>query len=302
MNNLNYREDIDGLRAIAVLIVVLFHLETPGFGGGYIGVDIFFVISGYLITPIIINQFTKSNYNIIEFYIRRIRRIFPALIIINFSTIFIAGYIYLPREYIELSKSLISSGLFFSNVFFWRQSGYFDNNAFMKPLLHTWSLSIEEQFYLFFPIFLLIIFKLKKNILYNVLILLFIISFLLNIWGIYHFPSASYYLTPMRAWEILIGSILSFNKFPQITNKKKSNLAFLSGILLIIFCVILFNEKTLFPGYNAIFPVLGSLLIIHSGNNGGTQISNILKNKILVFIGKISYPLLFMALANNLFL
>ena len=290
-SNIDYRSDIDGLRAIAVILVILFHSGFTGFSGGFIGVDIFFVISGYLITTIILRKLDKSKFDIKEFYIRRIKRIFPSLFIVKFFVLIIVSCIYDPITFEALGKSLISSSLFVSNVYFWKTSGYFDSNIYMKPLIHTWSLSLEEQFYLFFPIFLILIYKYYKSKLKIFILIIILISFSMSSFGVVYYPSATYYLPITRGWELLIGSILSLKILPIIQNRFKKNIIFLISISLIYLSAYLLTEASIFPGYNAIFPVIGASLIIHNGKNNNSSLQDVLKNRYFVFIGKISYPL-----------
>ncbi len=292
---LKYRREIDGLRALAVIPVIFFHLGTPSFKGGYLGVDIFFVISGFLITSIILIEIKQSIFSITNFYERRIRRIAPVLSLVIISTIPFSWLLMLPGEFKEYLQSIFSSIFFFSNILFWNQSDYFDNPAEFKPLLHTWSLSIEEQFYILFPIFLIIASRYFKNKIFLILSGLSITSFLLAIYSSFNFQSANFYLLPTRAWEILFGSLLSYcmiYKEDVIKKYTKNNQAMLSflGLILIIFSFFIFESSTPHPGVLTSMPVLGTGLIILSTPNNGF-VSKILSTSLMVKIGLLSYSL-----------
>jgi peptidoglycan/LPS O-acetylase OafA/YrhL len=214
-----YRKDIDGLRAIAVVPVVLFHADLNVFSGGFVGVDVFFVISGFLITSLIGAEIKKDVFTVTSFYERRIRRIFPALFVVTMFSYILAFSLFMPEQFLEFGKSVVAATLFSSNILFWLESGYFDGPAEMKPLLHTWSLAVEEQFYIIFPIFLILI-KRYFNCRWIAFILpLALISFIMSVWGVYHQPSATFYLAPTRAWELLLGSLLALGLFPPIGNR-----------------------------------------------------------------------------------
>lgn len=287
----NYRNDIDGLRAISVIAVLLYHCKIPGFGGGFIGVDIFFVISGFLISEFLIRDIYNLKFQIIDFYFRRIRRIIPSLFIVKICVILVGALIYDIKTFNTLGKSAILSSIFLSNVYFWKTIGYFDSEVYKSPLIHTWSLSIEEQFYLLFPPFLLYIKKYIKINLYTIIILIALVSFLINLIGVNYYPSATYFLLPTRAWELLIGTIISFKIIPSVNNKLLKNSLFLIGLLLIFASINLIDEHTLFPGYIVLFPILGASIVIYNAINFTSSLQSILELKIFVFIGRISYPL-----------
>ena len=295
MEKIRYRPDIDGLRALAVLAVIIFHTDRNLLSGGFVGVDIFFVISGYLITSIIFNDIKNDKFSIFHFYDRRVRRIIPALLFL-LAISSIASYVILfPADLYKYAKSLLATLLFFSNIFFWRNSGYFAPTADTIPLLHTWSLSIEEQFYLFFPVFIITAFYLvkrkpKKKIVF-LLSLFFIVSLFLSIWGAENKPSASFYLLPTRAWELLLGALLAF--LPKINFQSRYRALLTgSGIILVFVSFYFLSKELSFPGINALFPCLGAgMIILANHKRSGNFVSKLISIKPLVFIGLISYSL-----------
>ena len=289
-----YRFDIDGLRAIAVIPVVLFHVGFATFSGGFVGVDIFFVISGYLITSTLIRDLERGQYSVARFYERRIRRILPALFAMLLLTSIMAVILFLPENLAEFGKSLASSALFGSNFFFWASSGdYFAIQAAFRPLLHTWSLSVEEQFYIFFPLILAGAAGLqRKPILPMIVLLLATASLCMSIYATRTAAVANFYLLPTRAWELLAGSILAFGTFSPLRSRIASELQALTGILLIGAAVFLYSEKMPFPGLAAIPPVAGSMLVINAGTGQfKTNVAKLLEQPPLRFIGLISYSL-----------
>jgi peptidoglycan/LPS O-acetylase OafA/YrhL len=287
-----YRPDIDGLRAVAVLSVLFFHTEVSGFSGGFVGVDIFFVISGFLITTILLKDIRNGDFSIARFYERRIRRIFPALFPVIAVAFAVGAYLFEANAFKDLGKSITATTLFSSNILFWKESGYFDASSVQKPLLHTWSLAVEEQFYIFFPLALVFINRyLKSQYLFWILIVMSL-SLGISIWGVYNEPSMTFYLVPTRAWELLAGAVLALGVLPNLSSVLLRNLLSIAGLGLIVFSVIFYTEETLFPGHNAIVPVLGASLVIYSGNgDDSTIIANFLKAKPMVFVGMISYSL-----------
>ena len=235
-----YRPDIDGLRGIAVLFVVAYHSQiSPFFEGGFIGVDIFFVISGYLIFSVIYKEIINNKFNLIDFYERRARRIIPALIILIFFLIPFIYFYFLPQDIIRFSKSVISVLLFFSNYFFYFISlEYFNQSNLLEPLLHTWSLSIEEQFYIFFPILIVFIIKYNNQKLLNYLIIIFILTFLISNIQTYYYKDLAFYSLHTRIWELAFGSILKLFEINFKKIIKRDNLSYLLkffGLSLIIF-------------------------------------------------------------------
>lgn len=308
-----YRPDIDGLRAIAVLAVVAFHAFPDYVKGGFIGVDIFFVISGYLISTIIYEGLDGGTFRFSEFYVRRIRRIFPALILVLVTCFVFGWFTLLADEYKQLGKHIAAGAAFVSNIIFWSEAGYFDNAADTKPLLHLWSLGIEEQFYIIWPPLVWLAWKRKYNIL-TITILLAIVSYVLNIDGIKHDPVTSFYSPQTRFWELLSGGILAWvihykniefinflNKcdhyFSEILYRDKrisegkilpDVLSFI-GLFGIVYGFWRINKDLSFPGKWALIPVIGTILIIAVGSNAFVN-RKILSNKALVWIGLISFP------------
>lgn len=209
---MKYRPEIDGLRAVAVLPVIFFHTGLSYFSGGYIGVDVFFVISGYLITTIILNDIEAGTFSIAKFYERRIRRILPALTVVLLVCLPFAYYWLMPTQLTEFSQSLIAVPLFASNILFWLKTGYFETTSELKPLLHTWSLAVEEQYYLFFPLLLIFLSRFGKRIKLATLFIILIASILLAQLRIEDHPESTFYLLPSRLWEILIGSYAKSGK------------------------------------------------------------------------------------------
>jgi len=286
-----YRSDIDGLRAIAVLPVVLYHAGVSGLPGGFVGVDIFFVISGFLITSIIANEISQNSFSLVKFYERRIRRIAPALFPVLAFCIGLAYPLFLITDYQDFSKSLISTLAFSSNILFWDQAGYFDAPSEVKPLLHMWSLAVEEQFYVFFPILMFVVMRYQPRWLTPLLFLGFCASFALSIWGVENQPEGAFYLLHMRAWELLLGSLLALGFFPPIDNKSINNVLSGVGLGLILWSVIIFTKNTEFPGLNAAFPCVGAGLLIYSNSLSLTLIGRLISLRPIIAIGLISYSL-----------
>ena len=287
----NYRADIDGLRAIAVLSVVLFHAGVETFSGGFVGVDVFFVISGYLITTIIHREVAAGSFSITRFYERRFRRILPAAAVM-ILTVLVAGELFFtPAHQDSLAKSALAAALFSSNIFFFLESGYFADPAHSMPLLHTWSLAVEEQFYLVLPLAMLLIAKYGRERYRTWLWLLSIASLAACVSLTEANASAAFYFGHTRAWELLAGGLLAVNAVPAVRDQRSRELVALAGLLLVALSVLLFSELTVFPGLAALLPVLGTVMVIHSGTHGATLVGRCLSVRPLVFIGLISYSL-----------
>lgn len=310
-NQLDYRPDIDGLRAIAVLAVVGFHAFPTWIRGGFAGVDVFFVISGYLISTILLTSMDRGSFRFSQFYIRRIRRIFPALIVVLLGCL-VAGWLVLfSNEYMALGKHVAGSAAFASNFVLWNEAGYFDKAAATKPLLHIWSLGIEEQFYIVWPLLLYLTWKRRAATL-ALLVLALVGSFAFNVRSIHADPTADFYSPLTRFWELMAGALLAylslhgnnlaeiFRKLPRPTFQMNGavapsgsiapNVAAVAGLLFIMATVLTIDETREFPGWWALLPVIGTCLLIASGPL--TWINNkLLATRGLVTIGLISYPL-----------
>ena len=288
---IKYRPDIDGLRAIAVLSVIFFHTGISGFSGGFVGVDVFFVISGYLITSIILKDIKSGEFSIARFYERRIRRIFPPLFTVITFTVVVSAFLFDSNSFESFGRSITATTFFCSNVLFWKESGYFDASSITKPLLHTWSLAVEEQFYIFFPLLLIGITRFSKNRYLQWIVGISLVSLMMSIIGVYTHQVITFYLLPTRAWELLFGSFLSLEVIPKLESNVQRNLVSFIGLSLIIFSICFYTESTLFPGVAALAPVLGASFIIHSGKGGASIVKKLLSYKPIVYIGLISYSL-----------
>ena len=283
---MKYRSEIDGLRALAVVPVILFHAGFELFNGGFIGVDVFFVISGYLITTIIIEDMENNCFSFIYFYERRVRRILPALFFVMLACIPFAWMWMVPGQMKDFSQSIVAVSLFVSNLLFWKESGYFDASAEEKPLLHTWSLAVEEQYYVFFPIFLFLTWRFGKTRVFWIIVAMASISLILSEWGWRNKVTANFYLAPTRVWEIFAGSIAAF--VVQKKGVQKSEIMSLLGLSAIIFAFFFYDEKTPFPSVYTLVPVVGVVLLIMFGDKE-TLAAKLLGTKLFVGIGIISY-------------
>lgn len=287
---LAYRRDIDGLRALAIIPVVLYHAGIPGFSGGFVGVDVFFVISGFLMASLISGEIAAGEFSLIRFYERRIRRIFPALFAVMIASFAAAWFLLMPAEFGYFARSLKAAALFTSNIQFEKESGYFDIGAQMKPLLHTWSLAVEEQFYILFPLLLMVVNRFARRHVILLLASLLAISFAASTWVLFRSPVDAFYLLQFRAWELLLGALLAFKAIPVPRQSVvRAGMAF-GGILLIGVATLGFSDQTLFPGPAALLPCLGAGLIIHARDDSGPA-SRILRSKAMVGVGLISYSL-----------
>jgi len=290
MNHLKYRADIDGLRAVAVIPVILYHAGFSLFSGGFVGVDVFFVISGFLITSLIAAEIEARDFSIIRFYERRVRRILPALFVVMAVSMIAGWIILLPEDYMKMAASVTAASAFVSNVFFWRQVGYFDTPAAEKPLLHTWSLSVEEQFYIVFPLFLLALCRWCPKWRRQVIALVAAGSFALSVLYMKKAADAAFYLAHLRAWELLAGSLVALGAFPTLKSVWMRDAAAIAGLAMIAFAVFSYSNLTAFPGIAALPPVIGTVLLIWTGG-ARTTAHRILTLRPAIFIGKISYSL-----------
>lgn len=289
MEQSEYRPDIDGLRALAVVPVILFHAGSTWLPGGFIGVDIFFVISGYLISSIILRETTTGDFSFLSFYERRLRRIIPALLVVLIATVATFQVIALPDQAQQTAESGIAAMLSVSNFYFWQTSGYFSPAAEFMPLLHTWTLAVEEQFYLIFPVVVLVILKLRLPMKW-VFAIGTVAAFALGWWLSMTKPSVAYYLLPARAWELAIGAVLAVGVVPAVRGTALRELLPAFGIGLIIFSLFYIRSGMIFPGWVALIPCLGAAMIIHAGGQSWIA-QNILGARPVVFVGLLSYSL-----------
>jgi peptidoglycan/LPS O-acetylase OafA/YrhL len=288
---MEYRREIDGLRALAVVPVILFHAGYPTFSGGFVGVDIFFVISGYLITSIIIGELTRGTFSQVLFYERRARRILPALFFVMGVCLPFAWLWMPPEDLRKFAQSIVAVCVFSSNLLFWKTSGYFETTTELKPLLHTWSLAVEEQYYVFFPIILGLLWRFGKRRVLTLLTITALASLLLAQWQVEHDPSAAFYLLPARAWELLIGAFAAFHLADPARKRGSLNAQQLAsgiGLSLVLIANFAFDQQTPFPGTRALVPTLGAVLIVLYATPR-TFVGRLLGSKILVGIGLISY-------------
>lgn len=301
----NYRPDIDGLRAIAILSVVIFHAFPASIRGGFVGVDIFFVISGFLISSIIFKSLQRDDFGFAEFYAHRVKRIFPALIIVLSASYIFGWFALMPDEFKQLGKHIAAGVGFVQNFVLWKEAGYFDTASELKPLMHLWSLAIEEQFYLFYPLLIWGAWRLGLHITFSIIVALGLLSFGLNIHGTGVDTVKTFFLPHTRFWELLVGAVLAyielFKRIQLVALMKRctfvpqsdsvlNNLLASIGLLLIVSSVIGLSKELSFPGWWALPPVIGSFLLIFAGH--ATWVNRkILANRPMILIGLISYPL-----------
>jgi peptidoglycan/LPS O-acetylase OafA/YrhL len=288
---MKYRREIDGLRALAVLPVILFHAGFKTFSGGFVGVDVFFVISGYLITSIILAEKEAGTFTLVKFYERRARRILPALFLVMAACLPFAWLWLFPRDMKSFSQSLVAVSVFASNVLFWRTSGYFDTAAELKPLLHTWSLGVEEQYYVFFPILIILTWLLGKRWIPVMLGVVGVVSFVAGQWISATNPTAAFFLLPTRGWELVIGALVAFSFFNQRRWQPTRSLCEVGGSIglgLLLYAVFCFDSRTPFPSLYSLAPTVGTALVILFATPI-TGVGKLLGNKLFVGIGLISY-------------
>ncbi len=311
---MNYRSEIDGLRAIAVLPVILFHAGIGFLSGGYVGVDIFFVISGFLITTIILSELQKASFSLADFYERRARRILPALFFVMLVSLPFAWMWLLPSDMKDFAKSLIAVSTFSSNILFWSETGYWGASNELKPMLHTWSLAVEEQYYLFFPLFLIIVWKIRKRWILSTVLLLALISLAASQWGAFNRPTANFFMLPTRLWELAVGALIalfllkthsaqidsnqdSITHNPTVHSENAflppkwlSEIASFIGLLMIVYAILMFDEETPFPSLYTLIPTIGTGLIILFASSEN-WVGKLLSTKLFVGIGLISYSI-----------
>jgi peptidoglycan/LPS O-acetylase OafA/YrhL len=291
---MRYRKEIDGLRAVAVLPVILFHAGFKEFSGGFVGVDVFFVISGYLITSLLLAEMGNGSFSLINFYERRARRILPALFVVMLCCLPFAWMWLLPQDLKRFSVSLIGVSGYFSNIMFWIQSGYFERAVELKPLIHTWSLSVEEQYYLLFPVFLLLVWRLGRRSIFWILVAIAILSLCLaQIYSIKD-PTKNFYVLQTRGWELLIGCLVAFYQAKiagaEIKYIKLRQVLSVVGVLFISYAVFMYDKYTPYPSVYTLLPTVGAALIILCATQQ-TLVGRFLSNKLFVGVGLISYSL-----------
>jgi peptidoglycan/LPS O-acetylase OafA/YrhL len=288
----NYRPDIDGLRAIAVMMVLVFHFDIlPAGRAGFIGVDVFLVISGFLITAIIRDELSDNCFNLGVFYLKRIRRLAPSLLA-TLALVAIYGYYRLfPNNLISLSKELLSAQTYISNIYYWRTINYFGLASDSAYLLHTWSLAVEEQFYLVYPLVLIFINRFFRTFFWPILTTFMLLSFALNVAFISSKPEAVFYLLPTRAWELLLGAVTVGLTQKIHLRSSSREIAAVLGITGIVIGLFSYKKEYYFPGVFALLPTLGCALLIFSGAGYATLTGRILSNPVALFLGRISYPL-----------
>ena len=295
----DYRPDIDGLRAVAVIPVVLFHSKislfgTPLFPGGFVGVDIFFVISGYLISNILLRDISRDRFSILKFYERRIRRIFPALFTMLLFAACAAWLVLLPGANGEMDyfgTHLFGSAFFYSNYQFMFEKDYFSPAAENNPLLHLWSLAVEEQFYIFFPVYLFLVSRYFREKLGLATIAILLVSLIYSIWLVRADANAAFYSSPARAWELMIGAVLAI--FPRTgpMDQRLAQTLSATGLGLILYSILFFHEAMPFPGEAALLPCVGAALLIVTGQNNLTWAGQLLSTNTFRYPGLISYSL-----------
>jgi peptidoglycan/LPS O-acetylase OafA/YrhL len=287
-----YFPAIDGLRSVAVLMVLTFHFDLfSSAGGGFAGVDVFFVISGFLITSIIDRQIMAGRFRLSTFYLDRIRRLAPSLFL-TLSGTFIAGLVWLyPMDLVELSKQAVAAQIYVANIYFWRTMNYFGITSSSAFLLHTWSLAVEEQFYLIYPLFLVVAYQFASKYVWQIIFGILVLSFGLNVFLVHIKPEATFYLLPTRAWELLVGALIvrlrARNDFPVFANEFFGVL----GIILIGCSLFGYHREFAFPGFFAAVPTIGAALVIVATTGKQTLFSTLLGNPVSTYIGRISYPL-----------
>ncbi len=292
---MKYRPEIDGLRGIAVIPVILFHAGFSTYSGGFVGVDVFFVISGYLITTIILSEMEQGTFSLINFYERRARRILPAIFWVMLVSLPFAWFLLMPSDIKDYFSSLIAVSSFSSNILFWREAGYWDAPSELKPLLHTWSLAVEEQYYVLFPLFLMLMWRYRRRWILSMFMLIAGISLATAQWGAHHRPTATFYLLPTRGWELAIGACIAFYFLYRkqtigklLSHKLVGEMFGVIGLLMIGYAIFVFDENIPFPSLYALVPTIGTgLIIIFSSSQ--TIIGRLLSTKPLVAIGLISY-------------
>lgn len=296
---MTYRPDIDGLRAIAVLAVVLFHLDVPFFSGGFVGVDVFFVISGFLITNIIETKCVQGSFSFSNFYLRRLRRLMPALVVTIAVTFIGAAVLFSPEDLIVMARSAVAAQFSVSNILFYFEAGYWDSASELKPLLHTWSLGVEEQFYLFWPALVVFLTSAgRRHCLALSMLLLALVATLLTVWFTALDQSGAFYLLPFRVNQFALGALViyaartrTYRRWQQCASLQLA--VGMLGLTLVLYSAITFDADTVFPGWAALIPTMGAVLLLLTGS-GGAQIGpvrQLLANPVSIWLGKVSYSM-----------
>ena len=289
---IDHRNDIDGLRAVAVLAVIVHHALPRALPGGFVGVDVFFVVSGFLITSIILRDLDAGTFSFATFYERRVRRLLPNLTLLLVFCSCVAWVLLLPADFRDYSRSLFSTSVFTSNMFFWRDAWYFAAPSQTKPLLHTWSLAIEEQYYLLFPAVLWMLHRHARKRIGAACSIGFALSLALSIWAVSFAPAAAFYLLPTRAWELLLGSVLVVGVVPPVQSARGRDLLAAAGLIAILVAAFALDSSTPFPGVAALLPCVGTALVIYTGTAPrATIVHRLLGWRPFAFIGLMSYSL-----------
>jgi len=292
-SSFKYRPDIDGLRAVAVLPVLFYHAKL-GCSGGFVGVDVFFVISGYVISSLILKELAAGTFSMVNFWERRIRRILPALSLVVAAVLAMGWLFFLPEDFQILGNSVMAQSVMAANFYFWKGgTNYFAHSFDTKPLLHTWSLAVEEQFYLLFPLLMAFLFRTKPKALRHWILGIAVVSLVVSVIGCYSTNNhrSTFYLLPSRIWELLTGALLALNRGRFSTNPLKRESSGFLGLALIAWSIFAYDDDTRFPGLAALPPCLGAALIIASSETKSSIIGRLLSFKPFVFIGLVSYPL-----------
>lgn len=288
-NAINYRADVDGLRAVAVVAVALFHADLGIASGGFVGVDVFFVISGFLISSIVLKELAEQRFSLLDFYERRIRRIFPALFTVIAASFVVAALWFPPFDFIEFGSSAIAAAAFFSNFHFQRKADYFAPEAETQPLLHTWSLGVEEQFYLLAPLLLMLMVWRGPRLARPLFGVLFAASLAASAYFVEQDPSIAFYMLPTRAFELMTGMALALGYVPEVRSAAMRQAGAFLGAALVVAAIFLYSSATPFPGFAALVPSLGTALLIHCNRAGDTIPAKALALRPIVFTGKLSY-------------
>lgn len=294
--SLAHRKDVDGLRAVAVLAVLFYHFNIGIFPGGFSGVDIFFVISGFVITNSIVSDTSKQKFSIANFYFKRVRRIIPAYVAAILLTTILAYFLLLPQDLVDYANSLSASSAYVSNIYFWKTSGYFSAAAHTKPLLHTWSLSVEEQFYIFAPLLVYFLYRFSKKSRLAALVPIIVASLILSVAAVFVAPTAGFYLLPTRAWELFLGVTLALVSWRGPSKPVLREAIAAIGAMFIIIGLLTLREDDPFPGWSALWPCLGAALLIQAGNGFSSErgmpfVNRVISTTPFVWIGLISYSL-----------